>query len=368
MKLLSVESVGKSFPGVRALDDVSFEVRAGEVHALLGENGAGKSTLLKILSGAHPADAGIIRFGQAPLDPRDSPRGRQALGIVTIYQEFNLAPNLSVAENLYLGRERMRGGWIDWKGMRTDAQAVLAKLGGGVAADAIVRNLSVAEQQLVEIARALTLEARLIIMDEPTAALSAREVRRLHEIIAGLKQDGVGVVYVTHRLDEVKAICDRYTVLRDGRVAGGGDVHRAEISDFVRAMVGRDLAPPPARVRKRGETVLETHLDGQALTLHAGEIVGMAGLVGAGRTAFARAICGAERTAGAAVVRDGRMRTFASPTEAVRSGIVMVPEDRKAQGCFLTHPLLWNSACPALRSSRGQASSITVRSVRWRRT
>ena len=346
--LLEFEGVGKSFPGARALDDVSFTVRACEVHALLGENGAGKSTLLKILAGAQPADSGTIRLDGVRLDPHDTPRRRQKLGIVTIYQEFNLANNLSVAENMFMGREPLRAGLVDWARMRAGAEEILSKLGGGVSPNTTVRDLSVADQQLVEIARALTLDARLIVMDEPTAALSVREVDRLHRVIEDLKRSGVAVIYVTHRLDEVKDICDRYTVLRDGRVVAQGQVQQAQVGDFVRAMVGRDLSAPPPRTGRRGEIVLEAHFGGRDVSLYAGEIVGMAGLVGAGRTEFARAIFGAAASDGELVLNAKRRAPFASPAEAVRHGVVMAPEDRKAQGCFLSHSLLWNLTLPSL--------------------
>src|ERR1700688_3825916 len=215
--VLEVRNVHKQFPGVKALDAVQLHVERGEVHALLGENGAGKSTLLKILSGAQAADLGECLIDGRTLDPADTPLTRQRLGLVTIYQEFNLLPFMSVAENLYLGREPTRHGVIDWKRMREDARTMLLSLGLNVDPQLEVRWLSVAQQQMVEIAPAMNQSAQLLIMDEPTAALSSREVDVLHDVIRKLKSRGVSLIYVTHRLQEVKQICDSFTVLRDGR-------------------------------------------------------------------------------------------------------------------------------------------------------
>src|SRR5580693_871593 len=239
--LLEVRNFHKQFPGVKALDGVHLHVEYGEVHALLGENGAGKSTLLKILSGAQAADQGECLLDGRPLDPADTPLQRQQLGLVTIYQEFNLLPFMSVAENLYIGREPTRRGLIDWNRMRAEARATLADLGLQVDPEREVRWLSVAQQQMVEIARAMTQSAKLIIMDEPTAALSSREVEVLHGVIRNLRERGVSLVYVTHRLQEVKQICNSFTVLRDGRFVARGAVGDAEVADLVRLMVGRDV-------------------------------------------------------------------------------------------------------------------------------
>ncbi|MGC1524284.1 MAG: sugar ABC transporter ATP-binding protein, partial [Steroidobacteraceae bacterium] len=309
--VLEVRGVHKQFPGVKALDGVHLQVERGEVHALLGENGAGKSTLLKILSGAQAADQGECLFDGRHLDPADTPLERQRLGLVTIYQEFNLLPFMSVAENLYLGREPTRRGLIDWKRMRADAGATLLDLGLQVDPEQEVRWLSVAQQQMVEIARAMTQSAKLIVMDEPTAALSSREVEVLHGVIRNLRQRGVGVVYVTHRLQEVKEICDGFTVLRDGRFVARGAVSGVEVGNLVRLMVGRDVefVRRPRRT-PAGATVLSvkgicadrdasgrhaTALHDVSLEVHAGEVLGIAGLVGAGRTELARILFGADR-------------------------------------------------------------------------
>jgi inositol transport system ATP-binding protein len=239
--LLKIEGIKKYFPGVKALDGVNLEVWKGEVHALLGENGAGKSTLLKILSGAQPADEGTIDFDGERLDGHDTPMMRQKKGVITIYQEFNLLPALSVAENMYLSREPLRNGLIDWSKMYADAQKIIDDLGLALSAKSEVRVLSVAEQQMVEISKALTMNAKLIVMDEPTAALSGREVDKLHEIIAGLKARGISIIYVSHKLNEVKKMCDRYTVFRDGKYVSSGEVADVTVKDIVRIMVGRDV-------------------------------------------------------------------------------------------------------------------------------
>ncbi|PXA92502.1 D-xylose ABC transporter ATP-binding protein [Caulobacter sp. D4A] len=363
MTLLDVSKVSKRFPGVLALDHVRLAVGAGEVHALLGENGAGKSTLIKILSAAHAADEGTVTFDGHALDPRDAPLRRQQLGIATIYQEFNLFPELSVAENMYLGREPKRLGLIDWAKLRGDARDLLDELGLPLDPNEVIRHLTVAEQQMVEIAKAMTLNARLIIMDEPTAALSSREVDRLHAIIAGLKVRGVSVIYVSHRLAEVKAMCDRYTVMRDGRWVASGDVADVEVADMVRLMVGRNVeftrrvrqGPPGPVVLKvegvsprRPRLSAPNYLKDIRLEVRAGEIVGLAGLVGAGRTDLARLIFGADAIASGSIKLDDKPLKLKSPRDAIKAGVMLVPEDRKQQGCFLDHSIRHNLSLPSL--------------------
>ena len=365
MALLDITDITKRFPGVVALDGARLSVGAGEVHALLGENGAGKSTLLKILSGAQGCDAGRLSFDGADLSPSDTPVMRQRAGIVTIYQEFNLQPFLTVAENLYLGREPLRFGLIDQKRMRADAAGVLGSLGLDLDPDMEVSRLNVADQQMVEIARAMTLQAKLIVMDEPTAALSPREVDILHRIIGELKARGISVIYVTHRLREVKAICDGYTVLRDGRFVATGRVADIEIDGMIRLMVGRDvefLKRPPhdgggevvlrvegvsrrrGRHEARGTSLHDIHFE-----VRAGEIVGLAGLVGAGRTDLARLLFGAERMDSGRVRLSGQDVHLTSPCDALKAGIALVPEDRKQQGCFLEHSIRHNLSLPSLK-------------------
>lgn len=371
--LLKVHGLTKRFPGVLALDDVRLEVGAGEVHALLGENGAGKSTLLRAIAAALKPDAGEILLAGETLDPRDAPADRQARGVVTIYQEFNLVPALTVAENLYLGREPRRAGFIDWRRLNADAASVLHRLGVDLAPTAIVGGLSVALQQMVEIARALTLDARLIIMDEPTAALSGREVEVLHRAVLALKASGVGVIYVTHRLAEVKAICDRYTVFRDGRFIETGAVADVQVADLVAAMVGRDIAPARRAPRAPGDWALRVSgvsrrrrrgagLHDLELGVRAGEVLGLAGLVGAGRTELARAVFGADGPIEGVLWMGGdRPGLFRSPAEAMAAGLTLAPEDRKADGCFMPHSVRWNLSLPSLGRFRGFGGFIDDR-------
>jgi inositol transport system ATP-binding protein len=364
--LLQVRGICKQFPGVQALQGVDLEVRAGEVHALLGENGAGKSTLLKILSGALRATQGEARFAGVALDPKQTPRERQRLGLVTIYQEFNLLPFMSIAENLYLGQEPRRFGIIDWRTMHEDATALLATLGLNADPRREVRHLSVAHQQMIEIGRAVARQAKLIIMDEPTAALGGREVETLHAVIRDLKARGVSFIYVTHRLDEVKMICDAFTVLRDGRYVASGDVKTMEVRDLVRLMVGRDVAFAKRLCAKSlGETVLAVRgisraseangrhamaLKNLSMEVRAGEILGFAGLVGAGRTELGRIIFGADHCdRGVLYLNGAEMRPLKSPKQAIRAGIALVPEDRKQQGCFLDQSISQNMTLPSLQ-------------------
>jgi len=362
--LLEISGVHKRFPGVNALDGVRLTVARGEVHALLGENGAGKSTLLKILAGAQACDEGLLQLGGQTLPPSDRPLDRQRAGLVTIYQEFNLLPFLSVAENMYIGCEPLRFGLIDWKRLRADAAAILRDLGLAIDPRAEVRTLSVAQQQMVEIAKAMTKNARLIVMDEPTAALSAREVDVLHRLIADLKGRGIAIIYVTHRLEEVKACCDRFTVLRDGRFVADGDVADVSVDDIVRLMVGRNVqfvrrAPCEAgAVVLRAENITRlrhpadrhaTPLEALSISVRAGEMLGFAGLVGAGRTELARILFGADIGDGGVLYLDGWQGCFRSPGEAIAKGIALVPEDRKQQGCFLDQSIRQNMTLPSLK-------------------
>ena len=352
VSLLRMSGISKSFPGVRALEGVDFDVAPGEIHALLGENGAGKSTLLKILSGAQPADAGEIALEGAPVMPA-TPHEAQRLGIATIYQEFTLAPNMTVAENIFIGREPGPGPFVNWRRMTADARAITDRLGLGLHPGAVVRDLSVAEQQMVEIARALSMRSRLIVMDEPTSALSIAEVERLFRIVRDLKAHGISVIFVTHRLEEVMVICDRFTVLRDGRRVGGGSVAETTIEKLIRLMVGRDVeslfatrdqateGPVALRVEglsRRGNTEEATAivLDDVTFEARSGEILGVAGLVGAGRTETARAIFGADRRDSGRILVDGEAVDIRSPRDAIRHGIGLVPEDRKQQALFLS--------------------------------
>jgi inositol transport system ATP-binding protein len=349
--ILKMTSVSKQFPGVRALEGVDLEICEGEIHALLGENGAGKSTLLKILSGAQAADAGRIElFGQEVRF--ETPHDAQRAGIVTIYQEFTLAPDMSIAENVFIGREPGSRLFVSWKKLAAETKAIADKIGLRRDPMTLVRDLSVAEQQLVEIIRALSMRSRVIVMDEPTSALSEAEVANLAAIIRRLRSEGISIIFVTHRLDEVFRLCDRYTVLRDGRLVGTGSVAATNVEAIIRMMVGRDVdalygarpipAPGPIALEVKGLTRRRTAQDPHAielidvsLRLHQGEILGLAGLVGAGRTETARAIFGADRFDEGAISVAGQPVSFASPLDAMRCGIGLVPEDRKKQALFL---------------------------------
>jgi inositol transport system ATP-binding protein len=364
MALLQATNISKRFLGVAALQEVSFSVDSGEVHALLGENGAGKSTLLKILAGAHVQDSGVLEFEGQPLDIQ-TPAQRQRQGIVTVYQEFNLMPNMSVAENVFIGREPGPGYFVDWAAMRRAAISAINRLDLHVDPATPVSALSVAEQQLVEIARALTINAKLIILDEPTAALSDREVQKLHAVVRDLKAHGIGVVYVSHRLVEVPQICDRYTVLRDGRLAGTGEVASTSLEELVRLMVGRKIEVHPSTgARRGGHVVLKVErlcrtkqlaspqavmLRDLSFEVRHGEILGLAGLVGAGRTDLVRAIYGAEPFESGKIYLEGKPVNVDSPGRAIELGMALVPEDRKQHGLFLTQSVRRNVTLPSLK-------------------
>ncbi|RWQ42555.1 MAG: sugar ABC transporter ATP-binding protein [Mesorhizobium sp.] len=382
--LLAVEGVTKRFAGVTALSDVSLEVRPGEILGLLGENGAGKSTLLKILSGVMPPTSGRIVFDGvefAPHNPQDAKR----LGIVTIYQELSLIPTLTVAENIFIGRAPLGPlGLVSWRKMEEASRGIIARVGLDLDPATPVSALSVAEQQLVEIARALSLKSRLIIMDEPTSALTETEVQKLMSIMGRLRKDGVAIMFVTHRLEEASAICDRMTVLRDGRLAGhldreGGPI---KLPKIIEKMVGRAASELYARPTLRdvaGDVRLSVRglrtvrdpqaphaivLEGVDLDLKAGEILGVAGLVGSGRTELARAIFGADRIAGGTITLDGKSIAPASPADAIALGIGLVPEDRKHQAIFAALGILTNFSIAALGRYSNAAGFMTERRER----
>ena len=332
----------KAFPGVQALLGVDLDVSAGEVHALVGENGAGKSTLMKIVAGVYHPDSGSIRLGGQPI-LNDNPRQALERGISMIHQELNLVPNLSVAENVFLGHAPTRGGLIDWRRLYADAEALGARLGIELDVHARVEELSVARQQMVEIAKALSLDARVIIMDEPTSALTERETEALFGIIARLKDQGVAVVYISHRLDEIFRVADRVTVLRDGRLVGTVPIAQATQPQLIAMMVGRELTTLfPKDVVEIGEPVFEVRhlsrarvLEDISFVLRRREILGLAGLVGAGRTELVRALFGADRLDSGEIVIEGQRTRIRSPRDAIRMGLGFVTEDRKLQGLVL---------------------------------
>lgn len=343
MPLLEVKSVSKSFPGVQALQDVSLKVEPGEVLAVLGENGAGKSTLMKILAGVQEPDSGQISVdGQSVRI--DSTRAAMDRGIVLIHQELNLSDNLDVASNIFLGREPLKNGFIDKRKMVADAKQYLEKVGLDINPKTIVSSLTIGRQQLVEIAKALSVNARILIMDEPTSSLSARECEALFEVVEDLRSKGVSIVYISHRLGEVERLADRVTVLRDGQNAG--DLNRDEIDheSMVRLMVGRDVSQFYARqAHEVGEPLLEVEdlvtpvwpKHKLSFQLREGEIVGVAGLVGAGRTEMLRALFGIDQPLGGTVKVSGKALQANEPYDAISSGMALVPEDRKQHGLVL---------------------------------
>lgn len=342
LPLLEMVHISKRFPGVQALDKVNFEVYPGEIVGFLGENGAGKSTLIKILSGVYPKDGGAIRFNGQEVSPQ-RPQEAQKLGISTIHQELALIPYLSVAENIFLNREPHRLlGLIDFRRMNQAAEEILHGLGADIPGKKLVRELNVAGQQMVEIAKAVSQSARLILMDEPTSALSSKEADALFALMRRLQQRAVAVVFVSHRLEEVRQIVDRVVIMRDGRLVGTLPIAEASEEKIIHMMVGRDVGLFPKEKAEIGAPVLELHdLCGDNgvqhinLTVRQGEIVGLAGLIGAGRTELARLICGVDKVTHGEVRIAGKPVHIKSPVDAVRQGIGWVPEDRKLHGLIL---------------------------------
>jgi ABC-type sugar transport system ATPase subunit len=362
--LLQMTGISKQFPGVQALQSVDLYVRQGECLALVGENGAGKSTLMKILSGVYAPDEGTVAIDGQIVIPRN-PHHAQQLGVSIIYQEFNLFPNMSVEENIFIGREPNRTGFVDRGQLRESATGYLHQVGVALDPRAMVRNLSVAQQQMVEIAKALSYNARIVIMDEPTSALTDTEVQALFTIIRGLRERGLGIVFVSHRLEEIFEICDRITVLRDGRNAGELETATATPDQVVRMMVGREITDLYQKEESTaGErVVLEVRglsrrgtqqddarvvLDGIDLEVRAGEIVGLAGLVGSGRTEVARAVFGADPYDSGEILLDGQRVAINSPSAAIKHGIALAPEDRKLQALVLALAIRENVSLPNL--------------------
>lgn len=354
--LLAASGLTKRFPGVLALEDVSLSVAKGELVAVIGENGAGKSTLMKILAGILQPDAGEMEF-EGRKGTLDGVLEAQALGIALIHQELNLADNLDVAGNVFLGREPQHRGFLNKREMRERTQAILNRLGATFAPNALVSELSLGQRQMVEIAKALSLEAKLLIMDEPTSSLSARETEMLFEVMLSLKRQGMSILYISHRLGEVTLLADRVVALRDGRNAG--ELAKADINHeaMVRLMVGRDLsqvfdhqpqAPHEPVLEVQG---LKTRAHPQHrlnFRLRRGEIVGMAGLVGSGRTEVLRAIFGVEPAVEGRMLVQGERVDIKHPETAIHAGLALVPEDRKALGVFLPESIRWNVGLPSV--------------------
>jgi rhamnose transport system ATP-binding protein len=357
-QLVKLTDIRKSFAGVHALKGVSFDLRPFEVHALVGENGAGKSTLIKFITGAHQPDAGTLEIRGEAIADNDPVRARK-LGIAAIYQQPALFPDLTVAENIALGLEP--GGWwrpVRWRRRRERAKQLLARVGARIDPAADVRRLSMPEQQLVEIARALGAEAKILIMDEPTASLSDTEVDNLFRVIRELRGHGVGIIYISHRLEELPRIADRVTALRDGQVVGTRLVAEVTSGDLIRLMVGRDLSAVfPKQPAAIGDVVLECHGVGCSavgvgditLSVRAGEILGLAGLVGAGRTELARILFGLTPAEAGEIRLRGRHVVIDQPARAVELGIAYVPEDRRRHGVILDLPVAANATLAILR-------------------
>jgi len=337
--IVELNHISKEFPGVKALDDVLFNLKQGEVHALLGENGAGKSTLMKILCGIYERDSGNFKVDGNEIGTL-TPKIAQELGIAIIHQELNMCSHLTVAENMFLAREDIRFGLISQKTLNEKAKEVLQKLKIDIDPTTIVGKLPVSKQQMVEIAKALSINARILIMDEPTSALTDREIKELFRIIRELRSEGKGIVYISHRLEELKEITDRLTILRDGKFVITMNYADTSVTEIISYMVGREIKEKYPRVEcEKGKKLLEIKqlnsgelVNDVSFDLYEGEIIGFAGLMGAGRTELVRALFGAEHIDSGEILLEGKKLLINSPSDAIRCGIVCVPEDRKKEG------------------------------------
>jgi len=356
--ILELKNITKLFPGVRALNNVSFGLKHGEIHALVGENGAGKSTLIKIITGAHEPTEGQMLFDQNVVI-KNNPTLSLRRGISPIYQELNLFQALSVLDNMFMGREITRNGFRNIKRMFSICTEVIGQLGVEIDPNALVKNLSVAYQQLVEIAKALLGDSKVLIMDEPTAALTENEVEILHKIIRNLKNKGVSIIYITHKLDEVFQLTDRITVLRDGEFIKTMDTKEATKDELIKLMIGRELGEQyPKRNVQIGvptlqiESLTNSRVKGVSLEAKKGEILGIAGLVGSGRTEMARAVFGADPKTGGTIRLNGNPININSPVDAISKGIGLITEDRKQQGLLLIQTIKFNMTFSSLRNEK----------------
>ena len=355
--LLQMKNIHKSFPGVKALQGVDFELRAGEVHALLGENGAGKSTLIKVLGGIYIAEEGEI-FIDGQKVVIDSVNASHFNGISIIHQELVLVPHMTVAENIFLGREPGRGGWINHDAMEREARRLLDTYHMDIRAEAFVKDLTIAQQQMVEIVKAISYESRILVMDEPTSSISDKEVEFLFKTMRALTKKGVGIIYISHKMDELEQICDRVTVLRDGAFAGTEVVKETTRDKLIAMMVGRELTKYYTRdYLKPGEVVLKCEniadgkmVKGAGFELRRGEIIGFAGLVGAGRSETMKCIFGLTQGYSGEVFVEGRPVKIKSPVDAMKYGIALVPEDRKQEGLYAVQSVRFNSTIEVLKS------------------
>jgi ribose transport system ATP-binding protein len=367
IEVMRAEKITKEFPGVKALSDVTFSLLKGEVHILLGENGAGKSTLMKIISGLYSIDSGELFVNGEKADIKNT-KDAQKLGIAIIYQEFNLIPDLSVAQNIFLGREpRKANGCIDKQQIQKKSLEILNFLKINIDTDVAVHTLGVAQQQLVEVAKALSQDARILIMDEPTATLSEREIENLFETIRRLKANGVSIIYISHRLQEIKQIGDRITVLRDGVTVGTENVADVELDTLIKMMVGRTVSQQRVRTENtsQDEIVLEVKnlsrgkvLKDICINVKKGEIVALAGLIGAGRTELAHAIFGIDKTDSGEVIINGKKMIKPRPIKCIKHKVGLLPESRKENGLSLILPISQNITQAALKkiSIRGVLS------------
>jgi len=353
--IAELNHINKSFPGVKALDDVSFNLKSGEVLALLGENGAGKSTLVKILSGVYTKDDGEIKIFNQVIEDL-TPKKAQELGVAIIHQELNMCAHLSVAENIFLAREKTHSGILSNKEMNREAKKILARLNIDIDPTTIVGDLAVSKQQMVEIAKALSTNAKILIMDEPTSALTSNEIDDLFIIIRKLKAEGCGIIYISHRLEELQNIIDRVLIMRDGKYITSMNLEERTMSEIISNMVGREIKEKFPRITcERGKKIFEVkNLNAGKmvrdinLDLYEGEIVGIAGLMGAGRTETTRAIFGADPKESGQIILDGKEVTINKPMDAIRAGIVLAPEDRKKDGLCVKLSVQDNIALPNL--------------------
>jgi ribose transport system ATP-binding protein len=353
--LLRMEKISKAFPGVQALYKVDLDIYKGEILALVGENGAGKSTLMKILTGVYKKDEGKIIFKGKEIEPKN-PHHAQSLGISMIYQEFNLVPNLDIATNIFLGQEPKKFlNIFDSKKTKEETKRLLGMLGLDINPDIMIKDLTVAQQQLVEIAKALAFKSELIIMDEPTSALAGREVERLFEIMRKLKGEGISIIFITHRLEEVFSIADRIVVLRDGQKVGELTCEENKINDVIKLMVGREIRVIPRKKLETKDIILEVKnlsspplIKNISFYLKRGEVLGISGLVGSGRTEIVRALFGANPKTSGEILLEGKKVEIKTPRDAVKLGIGLVPEDRKLQGLILNMAVYENLSLPSL--------------------
>lgn len=363
MRILEMKNIRKEFPGVVSVDDASLEVEKGEVHIVVGENGAGKSTLVKILAGAYERNSGTITIDGVNC-PRITPKTAQELGVSIIYQELNLVRQLSVAENIFLGRESVKGFRVDWNALYGNASLVLERMNLSIDPKSKIRDLGIAEQQMVEVAKALSQKSKIIIMDEPTAVLTEKEINNLFSIINQIKTEGISIIYISHRLEEFERIGDRITVMRDGKTITTVDVDKITIPELIKLMVGRELKEQyPVAHKETGGRIFEVKnlnrkpvLKNINLEIREREILGIAGLVGSGRTELARAIFGADPIDSGEIFIHGKKVSINSPYQAIKCGIGFVTEDRQHQGLVLPMSVGHNMTLANLNAFSGKLS------------